>query len=153
MNCQVIFKLIIAYTIFILWRITLIEMILVFQIKALYLKNKKWKNLNAGNSINLFSSPLNPLGTGETIEASTVEPFVNFNVKSINGFLKLSLSGTDFGHKIYPNIYTTEAIKMANPIPTGTLPNAPYTPSIQELSIDYGSEKDFDLDIDQFFSY
>lgn len=91
------------------------------------------------------------------------------------GFMRLSLKGRDFGHKDFQNAYAYHAINMANDTDTAspsepigtlrvvekytkeasiisggsgewTLPNPPYVPTIEELSLYYRSSVSFNLD-------
>lgn len=66
-----------------------------------------------------------------------------------------------FGHKQFPNLYTQQAIKHADAIQKGNtppnLPNAPYTPVLQSISLDYTSTEtislaDLDNNPEQLFS-
>ena len=73
-------------------------------------------------------------------------PFDEFNQNSRKGFLRLSLKGTDFGHKEYPTAYTKRVLVALNPPATepptdytDQLPKEPYTPEIEELSLNYVS--------------
>ncbi len=81
----------------------------------------------------------------------------------IHGFLRLKLSDPviAFGHKNYPQLNTSQAVKIAtggpyddtNPPPE--LPNPPYTPTISSLALDYTSKLEIDVassnEVDQFF--
>ncbi|SHJ79038.1 baseplate J/gp47 family protein [Pseudozobellia thermophila] len=91
------------------------------------------------------------------------------------GFMRLSLKGRDFGHSEFQNAYAYHAINMANDSDKGgeatdpnilravktadakafaiaqgsdewTLPNPPYVPTIEELSLYYRSSVSFKLD-------
>lgn len=95
-------------------------------------------------------------------------PFDEFNQNSRKGFLRLSLKGTDFGHKEYPTAYTKRVLVALNPPATepptdytDQLPKEPYTPDIEELSLNYVSAEkirtqklstdEYDDRVEQFF--
>ena len=73
----------------------------------------------------------------------------SYNHKSISGFLKLQLDGPEqaFGHAIYPTLMSeillknTRLKKKEKPI----VLNAPYTPRIKSITVDYEAEESFDL--------
>jgi hypothetical protein len=66
----------------------------------------------------------------------------DYNLKSRNGFIKLTLATPNkaFGHQIYSGLLTEtlmENAKLKRPKP---LPNAPYTPTISKLSLNYHAQ-------------
>ncbi len=72
----------------------------------------------------------------------------NYNSATQRGFLQLKLSGSDFMHKKYAEVYTKQAVTLAddpdaNPAPE--FPNAPYTPTINGIYLDYTSSETIDL--------
>ena len=89
------------------------------------------------------------------------------------GFISIQLSGPKqsdvanspsyapfeaFGHKVFPNIYAVKAIKRSGPPvdETTLLPNQPYTPTLQSVTLDYNALETFTPSIpngiDQFFT-
>ncbi len=73
-----------------------------------------------------------------------LESFTEFDQKSRKGFLKISLDGADFGHKDYATSYTKVVLNAINPGEppadyTGNLPIEPYTPELENISVDYVS--------------
>jgi len=85
-----------------------------------------------------------------------LKPFSSFNVDTKKGFLRITLRDQDFGHKAFPNSYAQQAIALANKTSTNPLPNQPYTPTIQNLSLNYVSELNYNLsgeksNVEQFF--
>lgn len=70
-----------------------------------------------------------------------LEPVDSYGQNSRSGFIRLQLKGPDsaifsaFGHKIYPTLFAQAAIDPAN----HPVPNPPYTPEIQQLTLDYES--------------
>ena len=62
--------------------------------------------------------------------------FSVFSQSSLRGFLRLSLI-TDFFHGNYATSLAKEAVKIENV----NIPNAPYTPTINELVVNYASQQ------------
>lgn len=86
-------------------------------------------SLNSSSSI-IEDIPRDPeLETVSTIDANTFK-----------GFLRLDLSGADFGHRDYP-------VSLAAQVLNGTpfVVNPPYTPVIKELVVNYSSSITIDL--------
>ncbi|WP_299222266.1 baseplate J/gp47 family protein [uncultured Aquimarina sp.] len=85
-----------------------------------------------------------------------IEDFEEFDASLTKGFMRFSLKGTEFGHKDFQNSYSYHAIKIANGF-DWTLPNPPYVPTIEGLSIYYKSSVEFNLnnpvsnEVEQFF--
>lgn len=77
----------------------------------------------------------------------------SFSVNSKSGFIRLQLQNIDFGHGDYQNSYAVRAINAAKdvdpslpaPEPGLPLPNAPYTPTISEISINYSASDEVSL--------
>ncbi|MBN2486382.1 MAG: baseplate J/gp47 family protein [Bacteroidales bacterium] len=95
-----------------------------------------------------------------------LEEFDEFDQKTQKGFIKLSLDGADFGHKDYQRSYTNAVLTAITPEGkmdnyTESLPNEPYTPEIESLSVDYIScikvgtkgvpASDYNKRVEQFF--
>lgn len=80
-----------------------------------------------------------------------LEPFEDYNTSTKKGFLKWSLRGADFGHPVFARSFSTQSILLAtwngtnNPYPEPVLPNEPYTPTIETLSLNYSTEAIIDL--------
>ena len=65
--------------------------------------------------------------------------FTEFNRQSQRGFLRLTLSLRDFGHRAFSNAYAKQAIALSKHT-TGDppeLPNEPYTPTLEEFALEY----------------
>jgi len=78
-----------------------------------------------------------------------LESFTEFNYDLTRGFIKLSLAGHDFCHKDYANVLTTTIVnKEENPV---TIPKAPYTPLMKNITVDYDSNEKFDDRFEQFY--
>lgn len=75
----------------------------------------------------------------------------SFDNQTHDGFIKLEISGPvtpfkAFGYIEYPGLYAKAAIAMATKDPSFSgLPNAPYTPSIKSLALNYHSSQEIDL--------
>ncbi len=106
-----------------------------------------------------FQSAENNQEANETIipGAEIEQDSMEYNVDSRNGFLRLELSQPSiaFGHDRYRKVYTTRIIQFAhNPNsangnsdtdPAGQIPNEPYTPEIESLTLDYAAESVLDF--------
>ncbi len=72
--------------------------------------------------------------------------FSKFNNSTKSGFLKMELAGQDFGHKEFPAAYAKQSVLVSKALladPEGTppsLPNPPYTPVMEYVSLDYTCE-------------
>ena len=77
-----------------------------------------------------------------------MEEFDEYDVHTQKGFIRLTLKGVDFGHTLFSNAYARQAIELAKESPAdwAQLPNAPYTPSLQELSLAYDSTVSYNFD-------
>ncbi|MEX2639613.1 MAG: hypothetical protein WD266_02925 [Balneolales bacterium] len=126
-----------------------------FKASISVLDRRKWKEVS--DSRQLFESgsndqPVEPerdffLG-GEALTAIGREPelgeLTGYNTGSQRGYIRFRLKGVDFGHKDYAPAYTRQAIKAIEDAGT-VFPNEPYTPVIEDLSIDYTSTADLDF--------
>ncbi len=88
---------------------------------------------------NSITIPLDIASHFKPIPLDTEEPEYTYNLKSRDGFIKLTLETpqTAFGHEIYPTLLTeilTANAKRKKPLPS---PNAPYTPKVNGISLDY----------------
>lgn len=100
-----------------------------------------------------------------------LEPFTEYDQQSQKGFLKITLDGTDFGHKDYQLSYTKKVLEALKPPTTvagvtpdysDNLPREPYTPQIESISVDYVSavniktantgKENFEKRVEQFFA-
>ncbi|PHN01258.1 baseplate J/gp47 family protein [Flavilitoribacter nigricans] len=61
----------------------------------------------------------------------------NFRVVDPEKVARLSISGTDFGHRTFSERYTEIALSIANTSTFQDLPNPPYTPTIKSFSLSY----------------
>lgn len=162
-----------------------------FKVNAALLDRRRWINVNNGDGYELFDAsnaqPLTDNSRVITINTGAfrgvrrdpkMEPVEEFGTQTQKGFLRLSIDTVDFGHSIYQNSFTQQAIwtvKQAqdpgfvNPPVVGAtigLPNVPYTPQIKEISLNYVSsetvnlsrqlqefqnEKNYNSRIEQFF--
>ncbi len=132
--------------------------------------NVRLPSSEEGSTINNSSSALKSIK--RNVELGDFE---EYDTGLSKGFMRLSLKGMDFGHKEFQNAYAYHAINMANEADTSgtsepintfksnifsktkadltvknndewTLPNPPYTPTIEELSLYYRSTVSFNMD-------
>ncbi len=131
-----------------------------FQVKAYFLDDRSWGN--SKKTINLFSGTGSP-ATNQTYslnsnELDTIHPepeleeFISWSPSSKRGFLKLSLSGADFGHKEYPNLFASKVIKKLDDDEV-ILPNEPYTPEVKSVKLDYTASDSFMVGENQWNSF
>ena len=76
--------------------------------------------------------------------------FAQYSVDTGRGFIRLALSGPDtaFGHRLYREIYTKRIIAYANSQTAENelmIPNEPYTPLLNSLTLDYKAKESVDL--------
>lgn len=88
---------------------------------------------------------------GNVEKDEDLKTFEIYDQTSQKGFVRLTLEGTDFGHKDYSLSYTKAVLSEINIAvhpPVGdyssSLPKEPYTPTIESLSIDYVSTEHID---------
>ncbi|MEX2566041.1 MAG: baseplate J/gp47 family protein [Cyclobacteriaceae bacterium] len=139
-----------------------------FNVDIKGLDNKSWKDLVSTNTA-LFTNAIgdaisdgNDLPTAgshsqiTSIDGSNLDDLSRqadmkkldeYDVNTQKGFIRLTLQGVDFGHSVFPNAYAKQAIELAKEYPAGwaQLPNAPYTPSLQELSLEYESSVTYEF--------
>ncbi|MCK6641932.1 MAG: baseplate J/gp47 family protein [Bacteroidia bacterium] len=148
-----------------------------FRVNAAILDKRRWVSVNSGDGYALFDGADNaPLSDTTRVISITVPNLQNIRrdprmeaveelgTQTQKGFLRLTLDDVDFGHSIYQNSFTQQAIwnvertrSGVNPtnIPAGTvlgLPNTPYTPQIKEISVDYVSSETVNLTRQRFES-
>lgn len=72
------------------------------------------------------------------------------NADTEKGFAKFELSGPakGFGHEVYPITMAQQAVKLANPSLSNTLPNPPHTPTLKAILIDYNASETIVLGAD-----
>lgn len=121
-----------------------------FKVTPYFLDDRSWGNPKT--AINLFKETGVPASTQSYSLSSgdlkgikpepELEEFINWSPSSKRGFLKLSLSGADFGHKEYPNLFASKVIKKLDDDKV-TLPNEPYTPEVKSVKLDYTASDSF----------
>ncbi|MEO1096225.1 MAG: baseplate J/gp47 family protein [Bacteroidota bacterium] len=141
-----------------------------FKLDIAGLHKKKWESLITGNTalftdssgtaIDDASNLPGPTAANSKISLTNItklaklkrnkdlEKFEAWDVNTQKGFIRLTLMNADFGHSVFPNAYAVQAIELAKdaPDPWAQLPNPPYTPSVQDLSLDYTSSVTFNFD-------
>jgi hypothetical protein len=147
-----------------------------FRIDIDILDDKEWQQLE-GNTYLLTDADGNKLGDFERLPGpdterskltvsntsdlegidrdSELDPLADYNVETQKGFLRITLKNQDFGHNSFQNSYAQKAIDLADD-GSGDLPKQPYTPTIQDLSLNYISELDYPLagkadNVEKFF--
>ncbi len=125
------------------------------------------ETLKAENNLRILTSP-NQSTIGDIKRDTELPEIKKFELTTQKGFVKLSLKGMDFGHKDYHISYTRAILfnmgATLNPQVqdyTGMLPNEPYTPALQELSLDYVAtehipvqkvpDEDYEDRVEQFY--
>ena len=148
-----------------------------FKVDVDIIDKKSWRQLE-GNDYLLTDSVGNALGNTEQLpgpdanhskitvtntsdlqdikRSQSLDSFTSYNVATNKGFIRLTLKNQDFGHKSFQNSYAKQAIDLANEKNGAQLPNQPYTPTIQDLSLNYVSEVVYPLagkesTVEQFF--
>ena len=78
--------------------------------------------------------------------APSFQPIKQYDNTTLTGFIRLHLNGpaikdfNAFGHKWYPKLYTETIVKKVTDVTfTDPLPNEPYTPIIDSMSLNYES--------------
>ncbi len=124
-----------------------------FQAETYFLNNKSWgeskktislfSNTGAPASIQKYSLSSDELGSLQP--EPELENFISWSPYSKRGFLKLSLSGADFGHTEFPKLFANQVILKAKATDPSsvTLPNDPYTPEVKSVKIDYTASEYF----------
>lgn len=143
-----------------------------FKVNAALLDRRAWRSVNDDdNGFSLFQP-----GNTSTLQDNTQTIKIDnnylkavrrdpnmavveeFGAETQKGFLRLSIDDVDFGHSIFQNSFTQQAIwtvkeaqaqgsvlaTQLNGAILG-LPNAPYTPQIKEMSVDYISSENINL--------
>ncbi|AXT53604.1 hypothetical protein D1818_23290 [Aquimarina sp. BL5] len=137
-----------------------------FTINTAVLDQKKWNNVF--NWRYLFrNSDGSPIDTDTTLPTATEQSKMALSSSSFSnlerdvdmplaqeydnnldkGFIRFALREVDFGNKTFPKDFSAQAIELAkeNPSADAALPNAPYLPMIENLSIYYKSSVSFNL--------
>lgn len=137
-----------------------------FKVKLEKWEENSWKNI-PGSSLDkhgLFNGLKNGILKEISFGEQNGEPILSFepdpslellqgyNESAKTKFFKLSLTDPNlenfsaFGHDNFPKIFAREAIAFAKNGKGTGIPNPPYTPEIQSLSLDYESYKSWELD-------
>ncbi len=121
--------------------------------------DNEWVSLSSSN-INLFNK--NSSSGNFEINLTSVfternyeqEKFSAYSNDLKSGFIKLELEGLDagtfeaFGHNVYSKLYTERIINKSLGTDPQDLPNEPYTPLTNSLTIDYKSEVTYAFEAD-----
>lgn len=91
---------------------------------------------------------ISPFGFEQRAERNQAS---GYSAKAKNGFMRMVLAGQDFGHSAYPSALATQSVKVGKALMEDpeakppTLPNPPFTPVMEYISLDYTSESVIDL--------
>ncbi|HUB90421.1 MAG TPA: hypothetical protein VMA74_11915 [Dyella sp.] len=131
-----------------------------FQVRAEVLRDGQWRG-GAGGSLSLFrgerhvhdtiglSLPEADLALYHRPQARVAEPFV-YGTTARNGFFRLELCAPKaaFGHALYPRLLS-EALTVNARLKRAKLqvplPQEPYTPTVEQISIDYTASQRISL--------
>ena len=115
------------------------------------------------HSIQVHSGSAKEILKGDVIKTTDLEQprdlsgkeIKEFDLKTLNGFMKMTLRSPDFGHKEFPSLFASTINQNYNDT-TDTkpdIPKTPYTPTLRRLSLDYTSEVHIENDdpVEQFF--
>ena len=103
------------------------------------LDNSQLPSAEAKSKIHINNSTLKAIDRDPNLD-----DFEEYDTDLSKGFARFTLQGTEFGHKDFQNAYAYHAIKIAGGA-DWTLPNPPYVPTIESLSIYYSASANFNL--------
>ncbi len=123
-----------------------------FKVEVSILEDKVWIDLDdhrlfkdddPDNSIPIPADQIIAITSSELqdkVERDTsLETISEFDTTTVKGFLRFRLIDIDFGHKNFQASFTQSVVDAVDQ-PTGAeFPHEPYTPMLEELSIDYSS--------------
>jgi hypothetical protein len=117
-----------------------------FNLKAISIKTKGRKGRTF---YKLFPGEISHHIDVENFGFEQAENFISISKldnSTKSGFLRMELTGHDFGHKEFPSVYSKQSVivskaLMDNPdVTPPDLPNPPYTPVMEYVSLDYTCE-------------
>ena len=129
-----------------------------FSVSVDFLDKKEWnplsssKTLFSGNNDHVLSPKKSISFSGSPLEdikaAPSLDSFETWSPSLNRGFIRLKLNSPDFGHKDYPLAFANAALAISNPpLPpesAPSLPQEPYTPELQSITLNYESEEIID---------
>jgi len=131
-----------------------------FKVDFLFLKDGQWRSGNGQARHSLFNSQVacNTLDTQTRLNIDLSQDFkaarrknnsdnFDYTVKSRNGFFKLTLvePNNGFGQQQYVRLLTRYLIENSKNKKQQTLPNLPYSPKINRVSMDYRAKSTIKL--------
>jgi len=145
-----------------------------FGVNVEVLDKKEWSNLSNSPYLLFRNAEGNPISNISTLPTSEersklilkteklskisrnvkLKEFEEYENDLSKGFIRFTLAGVDFGHRTFAKDYAFQAIKLAGSSPgNAALPNNPYTPAIEDVSLYYKSsvELNFSNGVEQFF--
>ncbi len=122
-----------------------------FKAEVSILEKRKWKSVDDNVQLFSFADVNSPVDQENTIKTDCrelknlernpgLQEFTVYDTGTQRGFIRLMLKGMDFGHKDYGPSYAKAVINAVDNGGEPDLPKEPYTPVINELTIDYMSE-------------
>ena len=141
-----------------------------FLVTSQTLKNRKWQPMASNSKYFLFNTDLEEGRHGtapkaKLMEASHLagiqtdeqEPCIqkeeefNFNMFSRAGFFRLALTNPamGFGHSQYQKIISDSILEKIQSKKRIEMPNLPYAPQIDQISVDYWSSEEITLDVNR----
>lgn len=85
------------------------------------------------------SMTVNVIEYSKPIDESLSEAAFQYSLTTRNGFFRLLLAGPEsaFGHAVYPKLLTQVLSENARLKKPKQIPNSPYTPTLNKMSLDY----------------
>ena len=137
-----------------------------FKVDIELLQGKQWRSIDGEQNLFEFTND-DPVEDKTTFSLPVQEGFFNRDVDlseiesydngTQQGFARLALTGTDFGHSDFQFVFTKQVLLNAEQLATAKIPKEPYTPELKEVYLNYASSVSFDLrdtsadEVEQFF--
>ena len=126
-----------------------------FKVMAGFIRNKSWIPA-ATPEHSVFTETPVALSFTDAIKPALDKPTKYGNAKialstnTQNGFIRLAVSAPDdaFGHAVWPNLFAKQTVAITHDadITHNTVPNPPYTPTLQSVKLQYVASQDIFLD-------
>ena len=117
-----------------------------FTVDLTFLEDASWKATGDCSDQYLFYHDAISCNANPLVNRNTgLKDFKRLDTSLSQGYMALTLN-RGFYHDIYPRVLTEAAIDMATGSPPpDTLPNAPYTPQVNQFSISYSAFESIDF--------
>lgn len=121
-----------------------------FKVNFSFLEDASWKPTGSCNDKSLFDDDAISCNANPLVNRNTdLKDFKRLDTSLSQGYMALTLN-RGFYHDIYPKVLTEAAIDMATgSSPPDTLPNAPYTPQVNQFSVSYRAFESIDYNNDK----